>query len=50
MPGGAHRNPYEQAQILKKELISNLETLNSLTSESLKNIRNEKYLNITSAN
>ena len=49
-PGGAHRNPDEQAQILKKELISNLETLNSLTSESLKNIRNEKYLNITSAN
>ena len=50
VPGGAHRNPDEQAQILKKELISNLETLNSLTSESLKNIRNEKYLNITSAN
>ena len=49
VPGGAHRNPDEQAQILKKELISNLETLNSLTSESLKNIRNEKYLNITSA-
>ena len=50
VPGGAHRNRDEQAQILKKELISNLETLNSLTSESLKNIRNEKYLNITSAN
>ena len=50
VPGGAHRNPDKQAQILKKELISNLETLNSLTSESLKNIRNEKYLNITSAN
>ena len=50
VPGGAHRNPDEQAQILKKELISNLETLNSLTKESLKNIRNEKYLNITSAN
>ena len=48
--GGAHRNPDEQAQILKKDLISNLETLNSLTTESLKNIRNEKYLNITSAN
>ena len=50
VPGGAHRNPDEQAQILKKELISNLETLNCLTTESLKNIRNEKYLNITSAN
>ena len=49
VPGGAHRNPDEQAQILKKELISNLETLNCLTTESLKNIRNEKYLNITSA-
>ncbi|MBT3902986.1 MAG: acetyl-CoA carboxylase carboxyltransferase subunit alpha [Pelagibacteraceae bacterium] len=50
VPGGAHRNPDEQAQILKKELISNLETLNSLKTENLKNIRNEKYLNITSAN
>ena len=50
VPGGAHRNPDEQAQILKKELISNLETLNSIKTENLKNIRNEKYLNITSAN
>lgn len=48
VPGGAHRNPDEQARILKKELISNLQTLTLISKESLKNSRNQKYLNITS--
>ena len=48
VPGGAHRNPDGQAEILKKELINNLETLNSVSKASLKNSRNLKYLNITS--
>ena len=49
VPGGAHRNPNEQAKILKKELIINLEALNSIPKNMLKNTRNKKYLNITSA-
>ena len=48
VPGGAHRNPDKQAQILKKELISNLKTLTLFSKETLKNSRNQKYLNITS--
>ena len=48
--GGAHRNPDEQAKILKGELIKNLEDLSIFTKESLKNNRNKKYLNITSTN
>ena len=50
VPGGAHRNPYQQAQILKNELINNLKHLNSITTDSLKNIRNKKFLDITSTN
>ena len=48
VPGGAHRNPDEQAQILKKELISNLKILSSISNETLKDNRSKKYLNITS--
>tara|TARA_X000000368_G_C22967658_1_gene683944 strand:+ start:187 stop:1125 length:939 start_codon:yes stop_codon:yes gene_type:complete len=46
--GGAHRFPSEQAIILKKELIKNLEKLNSIPRHDIRNIRNEKFLNITS--
>jgi acetyl-CoA carboxylase carboxyl transferase subunit alpha len=49
VPGGAHRNPRDQARILKNELVSNLKALNSIPNETLKNIRNKKYLDITSA-
>lgn len=48
VPGGAHRNPADQAVILKNELIRNLEVLNSVSKETLKTNRNKKYLNITS--
>ena len=48
VPGGAHRYPEEQAAILKKELIENLEILNSISPDDRKNQRNEKFLNITS--
>ena len=49
VPGGAHRYPEEQAIILKKELINSLSGLNSISSETRKNNRNQKFLNITSA-
>ena len=48
VPGGAHRYPEEQAIILKKELINSLSGLNSISSETRKNNRNQKFLNITS--
>ncbi len=48
VPGGAHRFPKEQAKILKKELIDNLEELKIKNPEIRKKVRNEKFLNITS--
>lgn len=48
VPGGAHRYPEEQANILKKELIKNLEILKSIPPNIRKIQRNEKFLNITS--
>tara|TARA_B100000965_G_scaffold312570_1_gene272384 strand:- start:311 stop:934 length:624 start_codon:yes stop_codon:yes gene_type:complete len=48
VPGGAHRFPQEQAKILKKELIDNLEELKIKNPEIRKKVRNEKFLNITS--
>ena len=48
VPGGAHRFPQEQAEILKKELIDNLEELKIKNPEIRKKVRNEKFLNITS--
>jgi len=48
VPGGAHRYPEKQALILKEELINNLNTLSLISSDKIKKIRNEKYLNITS--
>ena len=48
VPGGAHRFPEEQAMILKKDLVNNLESLKLVSGEVRKNLRNEKFLNITS--
>ena len=48
VPGGAHRFPEEQALILKKSIIKNLESVSSNSIEELLIKRNEKYLNITS--
>ena len=46
--GGAHRFPEEQAIILKNEIISNIDNLRNFSIEERKNLRNEKFLNITS--
>ena len=48
VPGGAHRFPEEQALILKKSIIKNLESVSSNSIAELLIKRNEKYLNITS--
>ena len=48
-PGGAHRFPEEQAVILKKNLINNLENLHSTPGEVRREIRNKKFLNMTSS-
>ena len=48
VPGGAHRFPEDQAIIIKEELIKNLKSLKTFSTNSLKEKRNEKFLNITS--
>ena len=48
IPGGAHRFPEEQAEILKKNLLNNLDDLKLTPGKVRKEIRNEKFLNITS--
>ena len=48
IPGGAHRFPEEQAEILKKNLLSNLDDLKLISGKVRKEIRNKKFLNITS--
>ena len=48
IPGGAHRFPDEQAEILKKNLLNNLDELKLISGEVRKDIRNKKYLNMTS--
>jgi acetyl-CoA carboxylase carboxyl transferase subunit alpha len=48
VPGGAHRFPEQQANILKDELLNNLENLNSISGGERKKNRNEKFINITS--
>jgi len=48
VPGGAHRFPEEQALILKKSIIKNLESVSRNSIDELLTSRNEKYLNITS--
>ena len=46
-PGGAHRFPSEQYDILKKNILNNLNDLIKLSPEILVKTRNEKFLNIT---
>ena len=48
LPGGAHRFPLEQASVIKKTLVSSLESLRIIETEILIKNRNKKYLNITS--
>ena len=48
IPGGAHRFPEEQAEILKKNLLNNLNDLKLTSGKVRKEIRNKKFLNITS--
>jgi acetyl-CoA carboxylase carboxyl transferase subunit alpha len=48
IPGGAHRFPEEQAEILRKNLLSNLDDLKLTSGKERKEIRNKKYLNMTS--
>jgi len=48
IPGGAHRFPEEQAEILKKNLLSNLDDLKLNSGEERKEIRNKKFLDMTS--
>ena len=48
IPGGAHRFQEEQAEILKKNLLNNLDDLKSTSGKVRKEIRNKKFLNITS--
>ena len=47
LPGGAHRNFNEQADILEKSLIKNLDDLANFNLTNLVAIRKNKYLNIT---
>lgn len=46
--GGAHRFPEEQAIIIKNEIINSIKNLKSLSLDDRRNIRNEKFLNMTS--
>ncbi len=48
IPGGAHRFPEKQAEILKKNLINNLDDLKLISGKVRKEIRNKKFLNMTS--
>ena len=48
LPGGAHRNFNEQANILEKSLVKNLDDLANYNISNLVAIRKNKYLNITS--
>ena len=46
--GGAHRYPEDQASILKNQIINSINNLNTLSVESRRKKRNEKFLNMTS--
>ena len=48
IPGGAHRFPEEQAEILKKNLLKNLDDLKLTSGKLRKETRNKKSLNMTS--
>ena len=47
-PGGAHRHPVKQAEILKEKIISLIKELKKISISELVKIRKDKYLNITS--
>tara|TARA_Y100000741_G_C18192889_1_gene534310 strand:- start:189 stop:1127 length:939 start_codon:yes stop_codon:yes gene_type:complete len=46
--GGAHRFPEDQASILKNHIINSINDLKTLSFESRRKKRNEKFLNMTS--
>ena len=46
--GGAHRYPEDQASILKNQIINSINNLNTLSIETRRKKRNEKFLNMTS--
>ena len=48
IPGGAHRNHFEQSIIVKKFILDNIEKLNLIPIADLIKSRKKKYLNITS--
>ncbi len=48
LPGGAHRNPDSQAEIVKKFIFENIEDLQKISIKELIELRKNKYLNITS--
>ena len=47
IPGGAHRFPKEQAEILKKNILKNLDDLKLTSGKERKENRNKKFLNMT---
>ena len=47
VPGGAHRFPVQQFEIVKKCIINNLKEVLSISSNDLIKNRNKKFLNIT---
>ena len=47
--GGAHRFPEKQSIILKKAIIDSIDSLSSLEANTRLKLRNEKFLNMTSA-
>ena len=46
--GGAHRFPEDQAIILKNYIINSINDLKTLSTETRRKTRNEKFLNMTS--
>ena len=46
--GGAHMYPEDQDSILKNQIINSINNLNTLSVETRRKKRNEKFLNITS--
>ncbi len=48
IPGGAHRNPKLQSEIVKQSILKNIKELEQIPVNELVEKRKEKYLNITS--
>ena len=47
IPGGAHRHPKEQAELVKSHIVKNINELQNFTTNDLVNNRKFKYINIT---